>query len=33
MLKQFRFNISCQETGKVIVDRRIAFFRGEALPK
>ena len=33
MLNQFRFKISGQESGEVIVDRRIAFFRGETLPK
>ena len=33
MLNPFRFKISCQESGEVIVDRRIAFFRGETLPK
>ena len=33
MLKQFRFKISCQESGEVIVDCRIAFFRGETLLK
>ena len=33
MLKQFTFKMSCQESGEVIVDRRIAFLRGETLPK
>ena len=32
MLKQFKFKISCQDSGEV-VDRRITFFHGETLAK
>ena len=30
-VKQFRFKQSCEDTGEVIVDCRIALFRGETL--